>query len=43
MVKTKTYVGGERGYTYTISNANGHENGTIPLKNIYGKLTAHWM
>ena len=38
----KTYVGGDRECTYTISNIKGHENGTITLQHIYGKLIAHW-
>lgn len=42
-VKTITNVGGEDGKHYTISNMKGWENGTIPLKNIYGKVIDHWM
>ena len=42
-VKHKTYVGGKQVYTYTISNAAGHVNGTTTLEKIYGKLIRHWM
>ena len=43
MVKHKNYVGGKQVYTYTISNAAGHVNGTTTLEKIYGKLIRHWM
>ena len=42
LVKSKTFVGGAKVWLYTISNGAGHVNGTIPLKNIYGKLIDHW-
>ena len=41
MVKNKTYVGGQRKWTYTISNADGHENGRTTLDLIYGVLKSH--
>ena len=42
-VKKKNFVGGQQVYTYTISNAAGHVNGTTTLEKIYGKLIRHWM
>ena len=42
-VKKKNFVGGQQVYTYTISNAAGHVNGTTTLEKIYGKLIDHWM
>ena len=42
LLKKKTFVGGADEFMYTISNIGGHENGTIPLANIYGKVIDHW-
>ena len=42
MVKTRTRVGAPHLWLYTISNAAGHENGTITLEHIYGVLIDFW-